>query len=133
MLLLGFLYLCTIGESTPHFMRLNRSFNYWFCNMLQFYAFKQNPLILFTGARIGHRSLMRYYKQKFGLSRAVVVSRNQKAVGRVLQQYKALGWTGGTGKFIATAGVGNWLNLMTFIKCNIMAIWDSNRSSFCCI
>ncbi|XP_040209473.1 zinc finger protein 622 [Rana temporaria] len=54
-------------------------------------------LVLPSGARIGHRSLMRYYKQKFGLSRAVVVSRNQKAVGRVLQQYKALGWTGGTG------------------------------------
>lgn len=54
-------------------------------------------LVLPSGARIGHRSLMRYYKQNFGLSRAVVVSRNQKAVGRVLQQYRALGWTGGTG------------------------------------
>ncbi|XP_018413955.1 PREDICTED: zinc finger protein 622 isoform X2 [Nanorana parkeri] len=54
-------------------------------------------LVLPSGARIGHRSLMRYYKQKFGLTRAVVVSKNQKAVGRVLQQYKALGWTGGTG------------------------------------
>ncbi|XP_072267959.1 cytoplasmic 60S subunit biogenesis factor ZNF622 [Pyxicephalus adspersus] len=54
-------------------------------------------LVLPSGARIGHRTLMRYYKQKFGLSRAVVVSKNQKAVGRVLQQYKALGWTGGTG------------------------------------
>ncbi|XP_068092822.1 cytoplasmic 60S subunit biogenesis factor ZNF622 [Hyperolius riggenbachi] len=54
-------------------------------------------LVLPSGARIGHRSLMKYYKQKFGLSRAVVVSKNQKAVGRVLQQYKALGWTGGTG------------------------------------
>ncbi|XP_075069017.1 cytoplasmic 60S subunit biogenesis factor ZNF622 [Mixophyes fleayi] len=54
-------------------------------------------LVLPSGARVGHRSLMKYYKQKFGLSRAVVVSKNQKAVGRVLQQYKALGWTGGTG------------------------------------
>ncbi|XP_075682877.1 cytoplasmic 60S subunit biogenesis factor ZNF622 [Rhinoderma darwinii] len=54
-------------------------------------------LVLPSGARIGHRSLMKYYKQKFGLSRAVVVSKNQRAVGRVLQQYKALGWTGGTG------------------------------------
>ncbi|KAM5157092.1 cytoplasmic 60S subunit biogenesis factor ZNF622 [Mantella aurantiaca] len=54
-------------------------------------------LVLPSGSRIGHRSLMRYYKQKFGLSRAVVVSKNQRAVGRVLQQYKALGWTGGTG------------------------------------
>jgi hypothetical protein len=50
-----------------------------------------------TGARVGHRSLMRYYKQRFGLSRAVAVAKNQKAVGRVLQQYRALGWTGSTG------------------------------------
>ncbi|XP_043311467.1 zinc finger protein 622-like [Cervus canadensis] len=54
-------------------------------------------LILPSGARVGHRSLMRYYKQRFGLSRAVVVAKNQKAVGRVLQQYRALGWTGSTG------------------------------------
>uniref|UniRef100_A0A8D0NEB0 Cytoplasmic 60S subunit biogenesis factor ZNF622 n=1 Tax=Sus scrofa TaxID=9823 RepID=A0A8D0NEB0_PIG len=54
-------------------------------------------LILPSGARVGHRSLMRYYKQRFGLSRAVAVARNQKAVGRVLQQYRALSWTGSTG------------------------------------
>ncbi|KAM8816835.1 cytoplasmic 60S subunit biogenesis factor ZNF622 [Rhynchonycteris naso] len=54
-------------------------------------------LILPSGARVGHRSLMRYYRQRFGLSRAVAVAKNQKAVGRVLQQYRALGWTGGTG------------------------------------
>ncbi|EPY75340.1 zinc finger protein 622 [Camelus ferus] len=54
-------------------------------------------LILPSGARVGHRSLMRYYKQRFGLSRAVAVAKNQKAVGRVLQQYRALGWTGSTG------------------------------------
>lgn len=54
-------------------------------------------LILPSGARVGHRSLMRYYKQRFGLSRAVAVAKNQKAVGRVLQQYRALGWNGSTG------------------------------------
>lgn len=54
-------------------------------------------LILPSGARVGHRSLMRYYKQRFGLSRAVTVAKNQKAVGRILQQYRALGWTGSTG------------------------------------
>uniref|UniRef100_G1RMH5 Cytoplasmic 60S subunit biogenesis factor ZNF622 n=1 Tax=Nomascus leucogenys TaxID=61853 RepID=G1RMH5_NOMLE len=54
-------------------------------------------LILPSGARVGHRSLMRYYKQRFGLSRAVAVAKNRKAVGRVLQQYRALGWTGSTG------------------------------------
>nr|XP_033791129.1 zinc finger protein 622 isoform X1 [Geotrypetes seraphini] len=58
-------------------------------------------LILPSGAKIGHRSLMRYYKQRFGLQRAVVVSKNQRVVGRVLQQYKALGWTGGTGTVLA--------------------------------
>ncbi|XP_068787553.1 cytoplasmic 60S subunit biogenesis factor ZNF622 isoform X2 [Struthio camelus] len=54
-------------------------------------------LILPSGARVGHRSLMRYYKQRFGLSRAVAVAKNKKAVGRVLQQYRALGWTSQTG------------------------------------
>lgn len=57
-------------------------------------------LILPSGARIGHRSLMRYYKQRFGLQRAVVVSKNQRVVGRVLQQYRALGWTSGTGSLL---------------------------------
>ncbi|XP_016042544.1 cytoplasmic 60S subunit biogenesis factor ZNF622 [Erinaceus europaeus] len=60
-------------------------------------------LILPSGARVGHRSLMRYYKQRFGLSRAVTVTRNQKAVGRVLQQYRALGWTGSTAAGAALA------------------------------
>ncbi|NXA40318.1 ZN622 protein, partial [Eudromia elegans] len=54
-------------------------------------------LILPSGARVGHRSLMRYYKQRFGLSRTVAVAKNKRAVGRVLQQYRALGWTGQTG------------------------------------
>lgn len=54
-------------------------------------------LILPSGARVGHRSLMRYYRQRFGLSRAVAIARNQKAVGRVLRHYRALGWTGSTG------------------------------------
>lgn len=63
------------------------------------------------GARVGHRSLMRYYKQRFGLSRAVVVAKNQKAVGRVLQQYRALGWTGSTGTSVGTsrASPGTWV------------------------
>ncbi|KGL72339.1 Zinc finger protein 622 [Tinamus guttatus] len=54
-------------------------------------------LILPSGARVGHRSLMRYYKQRFGLSRTVAVAKNRRAVGRVLQQYRALGWTSQTG------------------------------------
>ncbi|XP_060939570.1 cytoplasmic 60S subunit biogenesis factor ZNF622 [Limanda limanda] len=51
-------------------------------------------LTLPSGAKIGHRSLMRYYKQRFGYQRAVVLSHNKNAVGRVLRQYKALGWGG---------------------------------------
>ncbi|XP_072365661.1 cytoplasmic 60S subunit biogenesis factor ZNF622-like isoform X1 [Scyliorhinus torazame] len=49
-------------------------------------------LILPSGARIGHRSLLRYYKQHFGVSRAVAAP-GTRVIGRVLQQYKALGWT----------------------------------------
>ncbi|XP_034039397.1 zinc finger protein 622 [Thalassophryne amazonica] len=55
-------------------------------------------LTLPSGAKIGHRSLMRYYKQRFGIQRAVAVSHNKNAVGRVLRQYRALGWGGDLGK-----------------------------------
>ncbi|KAJ6661419.1 hypothetical protein lerEdw1_015048 [Lerista edwardsae] len=58
-------------------------------------------LILPSGARIGHRSLMRYYKQRFGSSQVVAVARNKQAVGRVLRQYKALGWTSSSGAVLA--------------------------------
>ncbi|XP_020512307.2 cytoplasmic 60S subunit biogenesis factor ZNF622 [Labrus bergylta] len=54
-------------------------------------------LTLPSGAKIGHRSLMRYYKQRFGAQRAVALSHNRNAVGRVLRQYRALGWGGDGG------------------------------------
>ncbi|XP_071348533.1 cytoplasmic 60S subunit biogenesis factor ZNF622 [Trachinotus anak] len=54
-------------------------------------------LTLPSGAKIGHRSLMRYYKQRFGAQRAVALSHNKNAVGRVLRQYRALGWGGDGG------------------------------------
>uniref|UniRef100_A0A3Q0RWH3 Cytoplasmic 60S subunit biogenesis factor ZNF622 n=1 Tax=Amphilophus citrinellus TaxID=61819 RepID=A0A3Q0RWH3_AMPCI len=54
-------------------------------------------LTLPSGAKIGHRSLMRYYKQRFGAQRAVALSHNKNAVGRVLRQYRSLGWGGDTG------------------------------------
>ncbi|XP_040000227.1 zinc finger protein 622 [Xiphias gladius] len=54
-------------------------------------------LSLPSGAKIGHRSLMRYYKQRFGVQRAVALTHNKNAVGRVLRQYKALGWGGDGG------------------------------------
>ncbi|XP_063307917.1 cytoplasmic 60S subunit biogenesis factor ZNF622 [Pelobates fuscus] len=69
-------------------------------------------LVLPSGARIGHRSLMRYYKQKFGVTRELVVSRNQKVVGRVLQQYKALGWTGCTGSSLQYGGDMQYIQKM---------------------
>ncbi|GAA6101218.1 zinc finger protein 622 [Tachysurus ichikawai] len=55
-------------------------------------------LTLPSGAKIGHRSLMRYYKQRFGAERELVPVHNQRAVGRVLKQYRALGWAGESGK-----------------------------------
>ncbi|TNN39218.1 Zinc finger protein 622 [Liparis tanakae] len=58
------------------------------------YGDEMLELTLPSGATIGHRSLMRYYKQRFGYQRAVVLSHNKNAVGRVLRQYKALGWGG---------------------------------------
>uniref|UniRef100_A0A1A8D6K8 Zinc finger protein 622 n=1 Tax=Nothobranchius kadleci TaxID=1051664 RepID=A0A1A8D6K8_NOTKA len=54
-------------------------------------------LTLPSGAKIGHRSLIRYYKQRFGTQRAVALSHNRNAVGRVLRQYRALGWGGDGG------------------------------------
>ncbi|RVE61262.1 hypothetical protein OJAV_G00168990 [Oryzias javanicus] len=54
-------------------------------------------LTLPSGAKVGHRSLVRYYKQRFGTQRALVLTHNTKAVGRVLKQYKALGWGGDAG------------------------------------
>ncbi|XP_077368564.1 cytoplasmic 60S subunit biogenesis factor ZNF622 [Festucalex cinctus] len=54
-------------------------------------------LTLPSGARIGHRSLMRYYKQRFGNERALAPSHSRNAVGRVMRQYKALGWAGDAG------------------------------------
>lgn len=59
-------------------------------------------MLCFTGAKIGHRSLMRYYKQRFGVQRALAPAHNQKAVGRVLKQYRALGWAGDFGKLHVT-------------------------------
>lgn len=57
-----------------------------------------------AGAKIGHRSLMRYYKQRFGNQRAVALTHNRNAVGRVLRQYRALGWGGEGGKIRKSLG-----------------------------
>ena len=47
----------------------------------------------FTGATVGHRSLLKYYKQNLLGKR----EGNTSAVTKVMAQYKALGWTGTTG------------------------------------
>lgn len=49
-------------------------------------------LILPSGNIIGHRSLLRYYKQNLNPNRALAVSKSTK-LRKVLSQYKALGWT----------------------------------------
>ncbi len=47
-------------------------------------------LVLPSGSRIGHRSLMRYYKQSLNPDRQIQVRKTNK----LLSHYKALGWTG---------------------------------------
>ncbi|CAL7939495.1 unnamed protein product [Xylocopa violacea] len=49
-------------------------------------------LVLPSGNIIGHRSLLRYYKQNLNPNRAVAVSKSDK-LRKVLSQYRALGWT----------------------------------------
>ncbi|XP_015118689.1 zinc finger protein 622 [Diachasma alloeum] len=49
-------------------------------------------LVLPSGNIIGHRSLMRYYKQSLDPNRAVAIPKNEK-LRRVLCHYRALGWT----------------------------------------
>ncbi|XP_015587175.1 zinc finger protein 622 [Cephus cinctus] len=49
-------------------------------------------LVLPSGSVIGHRSLMRYYKQSLNPNRAVAIPKSEK-LRRVLSHYRALGWT----------------------------------------
>ncbi|PNF20600.1 hypothetical protein B7P43_G04265 [Cryptotermes secundus] len=48
-------------------------------------------LVLPSGATIGHRSLMRYYRQNIDPNHSIIP--RQKRLQRVLVQYRALGWT----------------------------------------
>lgn len=52
-------------------------------------------LVLPSGAKIGHRSLMRYYKQSLNPDRRVATT--TKPMNKVLSHYRAHGWTGLTG------------------------------------
>lgn len=57
------------------------------------------PLCLCSsGASIGHRDLVRYFRQKLQPDKRVILYRNSSTVSKVVQHYKALGWTGTTGK-----------------------------------
>lgn len=50
-------------------------------------------LVLPSGAVIGHRSLLRYYKQRLHPERAVALKKSDRKLHHVLSQYRALGWT----------------------------------------
>lgn len=50
-------------------------------------------MVLPSGAVIGHRSLLRYYKQRINPNRAVVVKKSTQRLHKVLAEYRALGWT----------------------------------------
>lgn len=48
-------------------------------------------LVLPSGNVIGHRSLMRYYRQRINPNRAVVIKKSDKKLHHVMAQYRALG------------------------------------------
>lgn len=50
-------------------------------------------LVLPSGAVIGHRSLMRYYKQHLNPNRALVPKKSDRKLHHLLGTYRALGWT----------------------------------------
>ncbi|XP_055639213.1 cytoplasmic 60S subunit biogenesis factor ZNF622 [Toxorhynchites rutilus septentrionalis] len=50
-------------------------------------------MVLPSGAVIGHRSLLRYYKQRVNPNRAVVVKKSSQRLHKVLAEYRSLGWT----------------------------------------
>lgn len=50
-------------------------------------------LVLPSGAVIGHRSLLRYYKQRLNPDRRLVLNKSSKHLHKVLAEYRSLGWT----------------------------------------
>jgi len=77
-------------------------------------------LTLPSGARVGHRSLMRYYRQGVAAERSVVV---HKSMNSVLGHYKSFGWVGMTSaeakkkatdlKFMKRVQQKSWMKLGT--------------------
>jgi len=54
-------------------------------------------LTLPSGTKVGHRSLLRYYRQSLNPERALVL-KDRSSSGRLLSTYRSLGWTGSSGK-----------------------------------
>lgn len=50
-------------------------------------------LVLPSGIVIGHRSLMRYYKQRTNPNKAVVIKKSDRRLHKVLAEYRSLGWS----------------------------------------
>nr|CAB3268016.1 zinc finger protein 622 [Phallusia mammillata] len=57
----------------------------------------ETEMVLPSGARIGHRSLMRYYKQNFPPVERHSQRTGRKRIDRLMAQYKAIGWHGTSG------------------------------------
>jgi len=76
-------------------------------------------LVLPSGATVGHRSLMRYFKQSLNPNRELVLANSGK--DRMISTYRAMGWTGTTGemakskardqKFIRRTQAKHWMKV----------------------
>jgi len=87
-------------------------------------------LILPSGAKIGHRSLLRYYKQSLNPERAVVLSQNSNNKHHLLSTYKSLGWTGSSGK--AAVMKARDLGFMRRMqnKAGLQLGWKANKQKY---
>jgi len=55
-------------------------------------------LVLPSGTKVGHRSLLRYYKQSLNPNRSVVLVGSRSSRHNLMSTYKSLGWTGSYGQ-----------------------------------
>ena len=104
-------------------------------------------LVLPSGAKIGHRSLLRwnissrmyqcilyslfrYYKQSLNPERAVVLSQNSNNKHHLLSTYKSLGWTGSSGK--AAVMKARDLGFMRRMqnKAGLQLGWKANKQKY---
>jgi len=76
-------------------------------------------LVLPSGATVGHRSLMRYFKQSLNPNRELVLANSGR--DKMMSTYRAMGWTGTTGamakqkardqKFIRKTQAKHWMQV----------------------